>query len=147
MNMKTSSIVVASAVGLTIYSSALVHFASQPATPDSASASTKQRPPRSSKPHPTRTRPAQTFDLESSDPVAPGQTISLIANLPRGWAATQAPRLVPDPDTAIVVPTFQLVSSGATTDADKGSRYSVTVKNTGIAPMRFIADVPCSGCP
>jgi hypothetical protein len=141
--LKVASIVAASVAGLATYSSWLVHSA----LPSAIESERTSHPERAWRARVERKGPPHTFDLASQDPVQPHQTISLAATLPKGWAVTQAPKLVPDPATAVAVPTFQLVTSGTMTDPSGQVKYSVTVTNTGAAPMRFMADVPCSGCP
>ena len=91
-----------------------------------------------------RPRTPATFDLLTPS-VAPGGTFTASVNLPKGWIPTGLPIIVSDGD---LPPTFEIVPPTPTIKASKdGTIYSVTVKNTGPVAMRFVADVPCAGCP
>jgi hypothetical protein len=84
-----------------------------------------------------RIRPAHTFDLLSA-PIAPGASTTQTVTLADGWKVTDKPKTA-DEGTAFVI-------DSAETSAD-GKTYTVKAHNTGKIPVRFVADVPCSGCP
>ena len=105
--------------------------AAAPAPPAPRAAPTQRAAP--------RVRPAHTFDL-LSEPVAPGASTTQTVTLADGWAVTGKPQ---------VVGGGFVVDSAETSAAPDGKAklYTVKARNDGKAAARFVADVPCSGCP
>jgi hypothetical protein len=91
-----------------------------------------------------RKRPMHTFDFMTAR-VAPGQSVVTGAYLEPGWTVAGLPMITPDPDastqTLFVVTTISQKLEGS------GVRYEVGATNAGSATARFLADVPCGGCP
>ena len=86
-----------------------------------------------------RVHPAHTFDL-LSEPIAPGASTTQTVTLADGWAVTGKPQ---------VVGGGFVVDSAETSAAPDGEAklYTVKARNDGKTSARFVADVPCSGCP
>ena len=101
--------------------------AAAPAPPAPRAAPTRRAAP--------RVRPAHTFDL-LSEPVAPGASTTQILTLPDGWTVTDKPRGVGE-GSAFVIDSAEA----------HGNIYTVKAHNAGSTMARFVADVPCGGCP
>ena len=76
----------------------------------------------------------------TSEPVAPGASTTQTVTLADGWAVTGKPQ---------VVGGGFVVDSAETSAAPDGEAklYTVKARNDGKTSARFVADVPCSGCP
>jgi len=94
--------------------------------------------PRPAIAQPERKRPPHTFDLLSA-PVDPGATTTQQATLPAGWAVTGMPQIVGGG--------FAIVKAETVRAPAQPDIYQVTARNIGKTTARFVADVPCSGCP
>ena len=84
-----------------------------------------------------RVHPVHTFDL-LSEPVAPGASTTQTVTLADGWTVTDKPRGVGEGSAFVI--------DSAEVSADKKT-YTVKAHNAGKTSARFVADVPCSGCP
>ena len=88
----------------------------------------------------TRARPRGTFDL-LTPPIAADEVYESVTNIPPGWVILGRPVQAEDPVTK--KPSSIVVESATLS----GRVYRVIVHNTGKESARFIADVPCAGCP
>ena len=82
-----------------------------------------------------RVHPAHTFDLLSA-PISPGASTTQTVTLADGWTVTDKPRGVGE-GSAFVIDSAEA----------HGNIYTVKAHNAGSTMARFVADVPCGGCP